>query len=150
VGKPKGRRLFEGDLNLLYRRLLQANVRNPIGQGFGQVVMRFFHQSDDLLFHGAVIHRVFETIACDCRPQIRPESEINQYVLFLAALFVAYADNAAEHQVLYKDAIHIVCSQSTRHTICSGKGLGVRPPALREFFAMQSLCVWRCGPSCRS
>jgi hypothetical protein len=38
VGEPKGRRLFEGDLNLLYGRLLQADVRNPIGQGFGQVV----------------------------------------------------------------------------------------------------------------
>jgi hypothetical protein len=100
MGEPKRCGLLNGDLHLLDGSLFQAKARNSIGQSFGQVVLRFFHQSDDPLLDRAVIHSVFNIVTGGGRSQIRPQDEIDQDILFLTPFLVAQAEDAPEHQIL--------------------------------------------------
>src|SRR5262249_47736393 len=89
MGEPKRCGLLDRDLHLLDGVLFQAKARNAIRQSFGQMVLRSFHQSDDALFECAVIHSVLDTVTGSSPPQICPEDEVDQDVLFLTPFLFA-------------------------------------------------------------
>ena len=97
----------------LYKRIIReypkyreiAGIYYFLGHALNEKIPRIFHQIDDLLGDGAIVHGVGDVIGTGRRPRLDVESQIDQNILPVGALIVVDANDRAEKQVVDEDLI---------------------------------------------